>query len=296
MDYYEITISTPAGKTEEAENLLIINGINDYFVSDPKMEAEILSEMNWLIKDEILQGDATITVCTETLEEANRVAEIIGGQYKVSVRGASDVEWKDNWKQFANAVHIDHNLVVQPVWVEYDKKPDEKIIYLDSGAAFGTGTHETTSQCAKMLRKHIKNGESLLDIGTGSGILAIVGGVSGAGKIVATDIDEVAVETAKINIKKNNCENICDVRCGNLLDCVGNEKFDIITANIIVDVLLLLFSDVKKVMKDNSKLIMSGILEERIDEIREEATKNGFVELEKTSENDWCCIMFGRKL
>jgi len=292
MDYYEIKISCPAGHTEEVENLLIINGINDYFVSDPQMEAEILSQMNWLIKDELLTGDAEVTVCTETLDEAQNIAKIFGESYKVEIRGANDTEWKDNWKQFAKAVKIDDGLIIQPVWVEYDKKENEQIIYLDSGAAFGTGTHETTSQCAKMLRRYIKKGESLLDIGTGSGILAIVGGVSGAGKIVATDIDEVAVETAKINIKKNNCENICDVRCGNLLECVGDEKFDIITANIIVDVLLNLFCDVKKIMKENSVLIMSGILEERISEIREKAKEHGFKEIEKTSENDWCCIAF----
>lgn len=292
MDYYEIKISCPAGQTEDVENLLIINGINDYFVSDPVMEAEILTEMNWLIKDELLTGDAVVTVCTETREEADKISAIFGDEYNVEVRGASDSEWKDNWKQFAKAVHIDDDLVIQPVWVDYEKKENEKIIYLDSGAAFGTGTHETTSQCAKMLKRLIKTGDSLLDIGTGSGILAIVGGVSGAGKIVATDIDDVAVETAKINIKKNECEDICDVRCGNLLECVGNEKFDIVTANIIVDVLLLLFEDVKKVMKSGGTLIMSGILEERLDEIKEKAKEHGFIEFEKTSLNDWCCISF----
>lgn len=301
MDYYEIKISCPAGQTEEAENLLIINGITDYFVSDPQLEADILNEMNWLIKDELLTGDAEITVCVSEKAEAEKIAEIFNGSFKTEIRGASDSEWKDNWKQFARAVRIDEGLVVQPVWVDYEKKDDEKIIYLDSGAAFGTGTHETTSQCAKMLRRYMqknknsKNSRSLLDIGTGSGILAIVGAVSGADKIVATDIDEVAVETAKINIKKNNCEKICDVRCGNLLECVGDEKFDIITANIIVDVLLNLFSDVKKVMKPDSVLIMSGILEERIGEIRKKAAENGFFELEKTDENDWCCISFGLK-
>jgi len=294
MLYYEIKIECEAGFTEEAENFLIINDITDYFVSDPAMEAEILSEMNWLIKDEKSTGSAFITICTSTYEEANKLTKLLfENNFKVSMREACDDEWKDNWKQFAHVVHIDDSLVIQPAWVEYNKKENEKIITLDSGAAFGTGTHETTSQCAKMLKKYIKPDTALLDIGTGSGILAIIGAVSGAKKIVATDIDEVAVETAKINIEKNGCLNICDVRCGNLLECVdSNEKFDIITANIIVDVLLHLFSDVKKVMKNDGLLIMSGILEERLDEIREKAKENGFYEVEKTSLNDWCCISF----
>ncbi len=296
MLYYEIKIECEAGMTEEAENFLVINGIYDYFVSDPMMEAEILSEMNWLIKDEKATGNAFITICTSTFSEASDLHKLlIENNFNATFREASDDEWKDNWKQFAHVVHIDDNLAVQPAWVEYEKKDNEKIITLDSGAAFGTGTHETTSQCAKMLRKYMKSGVTLLDIGTGSGILAIVGAVSGAEKIVATDIDSVAVETAKINIEKNNCSQICDVRCGNLLECVDeNEKFDIITANIIVDVLLYLFSDVKKVMKPEGVLIMSGILEERLDEIRQKANEHGFYEVEKTSLNDWCCISFKR--
>ena len=157
MDYYEIKISCPPGQTEDVENLLIINGINDYFVSDPMMEAEILNEMNWLIKDELSEGDAVVTVCTETKEEAESVSQIFDESYNVEIRGATDSEWKDNWKQFAKAVHIDDDLVIQPVWVEYEKKENEKIIYLDSGAAFGTGTHETTAQCARMLKKNIKS-------------------------------------------------------------------------------------------------------------------------------------------
>ena len=228
MHYYEIKIECEAGFTEEAENFLVINDITDYFVSDPMMEEEILSEMNWLIKDEKSTGSAFITICTSTFEEANELTKLLlKNNFKATMREACDDEWKDNWKQFAHVVSIDDELVIQPAWVEYEKKDNEKIITLDSGAAFGTGTHETTSQCAKMLKKHLKENQTLLDIGTGSGILAIIGAVSGAKSIVATDIDAVAVETAKINISKNNASEICDVRCGNLLECIGeNEKFD----------------------------------------------------------------------
>lgn len=294
MNYYEIKITCPSSQTEDAENLLIMNDITDYFVSDPQMEKEILEEMNWLIKDELSVGDAVITICTATKEEANSIYEIVSDKFKTEIRYASDSEWKDNWKQFAHAVHIDDKLVIQPTWVEYEKKANESVIILDSGAAFGTGTHETTKLCAQMLRRNLNAPCSLLDIGTGSGILAIIGGVSGASHIVATDIDPVAVETAKINIAKNNCSDICDVRCGNLLECIGDEKFDVITANIIVDVLLNLFTDVKKVLKDDGLLIMSGILEERLTEIRSQAEKFGFYETELKMENDWCCIAFKR--
>ena len=297
MNYFEIKISCPMGQTEDAENTLIINGITDYFVSDPMIEQEILAEMPWLIKDELMTGDAVITVCTQTKEQAEEIKKLFSDSYSVTVRNASDTEWKDNWKQFAHEVHIDDNLVICPAWVDYQKKENEKIIVLDSGAAFGTGTHETTKQCAKMLKKHFKSGETLLDIGTGSGILAIVGGVCGALKITATDIDPVACDTAKININRNGFESICEVKCGDLLECVGDKKYDVITANIIVDVLLHLFCDVKKVLKPDGTLIMSGILNERLSEIKTAAEKNGFTVIDETQENDWVCIAFkGKKL
>ena len=199
MNYYEIKINCPQGQTEDAENILIINGITDYFVSDPQMEREILTQMNWLIKDEISEGDAVITICTATKERAEEISLLLKDKYPVTIRYANDSEWKDNWKQFAHEVHIDNELVIQPAWVEYEKKDGESIIILDSGAAFGTGTHETTKQCAKMLKKHLKSGEKLLDIGTGSGILAIVGG----GTVAITE---------KASVYRNGKRNTCNRR------------------------------------------------------------------------------------
>ncbi len=293
MIYYEIKIECDAGMTEEVENFLVINGIYDYFVTDPKIEEDILTKMNWLIKDERDVGNAFITICAENFEKGNEIYNLVNDNFKATIREACDDEWKDNWKQFARTVRIDDSLVIQPAWVDYDKKDNEQVIVLDSGAAFGTGTHETTHICSVMLRKYISENTKVLDIGTGSGILAIISALSGAKEVVATDIDEVACETAKINISKNNCEKIVDVRRGNLLECVNeDEKFDLISANIIVDVLLILFSDVKKVMKKDGILIMSGILEERVNEILQKAEEEGFELFEKQSENDWCGLCF----
>lgn len=293
MIYYEIKIECEAGSTEEVENFLVINGIYDYFVTDPKLEEDILTQMNWLIKDERDTGNAFITVCAESFEKGNEIYNLLKDNFKTTIREACDEEWKDNWKQFAHVVYVDDELVIQPAWVEYNKKENENVIVLDSGAAFGTGTHETTHMCAVLLRKYMTENKKVLDIGTGSGILAIISALSGAKSVVATDIDSVACETAKINIARNNCENMIDVRHGNLLECVKeDEKFDLISANIIVDVLLVLFSDVKKVMKKDGILIMSGILEERVNEILNKAKEEGFELFDKKQENDWCGLCF----
>jgi len=288
MDYFEIKIYVP-GDMEAAENFLVINEIYNYFVTDPKIEQEMMAKMPWLIKDTPLAGEAYITVCIEDEVKAERIFALVSKEYKSEIRHAESSEWQNNWKQFAKTVNITDNLIIKPVWVDYDKKPSEKIIELDSGAAFGTGTHETTKLCSQMLYKYIENSKNVLDIGTGSGILAIIAGVMGAKEIVATDIDPVACETAKINLQKNNIT--ADVRCGDLLDCV-TEKFDIITANIIVDVLLILLKDAVQFLNEDGVLILSGILEEKVQIIVDAAEKAGFKLCEKTSENDWTAMVF----
>ena len=289
MDYFELKIECQPGMTEEAENFLVIHDIYNYFITDPKLEADIMAEMPWLLKDERDTGNAYITVCLETAKEAETLFSLLEENgFSVSVRGANDSEWKDNWKQFAKIVKITDTLVVKPAWLDYTPLPGENVLELDSGAAFGTGTHETTQACAKLICSYKKDHTKMLDIGTGSGILAIIGGMLGAKEIVATDIDPVAVETAKINIEKNGYSDICDVRCGDLLDCVGDETFDIITANIIVDVLLILLKDVKQCLNPDGVLILSGILEERCGEILASAQANGFTLIEKIVDHDWC--------
>lgn len=293
MEYFELKIECQPGMTEDTENFLVIHDVYNYFITDPKLEEEIMAAMPWLLKDEKATGNAFITVCLETYPEAEELFSLLKENgFSVSVRAAADSEWKDNWKQFAKIVKITDNLVIKPAWLEYTPSATEKVLELDSGAAFGTGTHETTQACARLICKYKKEHTRLLDIGTGSGILAIIGGILGATEIVATDIDPVAVETAKINIQKNGYQDICDVRCGDLLECMGAETFDMITANIIVDVLLVLLKDVKQFLNPDGILILSGILEERVYEILDAATKNGFTLVEKTVDNDWCGLAF----
>lgn len=289
MDYFELKIECDAGMTEEVENFLVIHDVYDYFITDPKLEADIMEAMPWLLKDERDTGNAYITVCKETREEAEELYHLLSDNgFLVAMRAAQDSEWKDNWKQFAKVVKITDHLVIKPAWVDYTPQPGDQVLELDSGAAFGTGTHETTQACARLICKYQKDQTKMLDIGTGSGILAIIGGMLGVTDMVATDIDPVAVETAKINIEKNGFSHICDVRCGDLLDCVGDETFDIITANIIVDVLLILLKDVKQCLNPDGVLILSGILEERCHEILASAEENGFTLIEKIVDHDWC--------
>jgi ribosomal protein L11 methyltransferase len=295
MNYFEIKIECAPGCTEDAENFLVINDILNYFVTDSILEQEIMKDMPWLIKDELDLGNAFITICINNEIDAKNTFDLLKDKFDVTIRDASDSEWKDNWKAFAKIVRITDDLVIKPCWVEYEKKENERIVELDSGAAFGTGTHETTQICATLIEKYLstkKEPSSMLDIGTGSGVLAIIGAIMGAKKIVATDIDPQACETAKINIEKNGYTDITEVRCGDLLEVVDG-RYDIITANIIADVLLILLCDVKQLLNTNGVLIMSGVLEERCQEIIDFAISKGFTLIEKKVVNDWCGIVLG---
>ena len=269
-----------------------MNEIFDYFVTDPKLEQDIMTEMPWLIKDEPDTGPAFITICVNDGDEAKKIFDLLKDQFETTIRTACDDEWKDNWKEFAKVVRITDQLVIKPCWVPYEKQENERIVELDSGAAFGTGTHETTQICSVFLEKYMKADSAMLDIGTGSGVLAIIGGITGAKKIVATDIDPVACQTAQINIDTNSFGDITEVKCGDLLQVVSG-TYDIITANIIADVLLVLLCDVKQFLNDDGVLIMSGILEERCQEVIDFAISKGFVLIEKKVVNDWCGMVFG---
>jgi ribosomal protein L11 methyltransferase len=298
MTYYEIKIECEPGNTENAENFLVINGICDYFVTDPEIGRVMTANMPWLLKDGPEDEKAYITVCVSDKDAAESLFKLISAEFNAVMRLADETEWKDNWKQFASPVHINENLVIKPAWVDYEPKPGEKIIVLDSGAAFGTGTHETTRLCGRLLSAPSKlypsdprnsAGWSMLDIGTGSGILAIIGANSGASRITAADIDAVAVETAKINIEKNGFSGIAEVLEGDLLNAASG-KYGVITANIIADVLIVLLKNVKNFLNANGILILSGILEERAGEIISAALEQGFELKEKMSENDWVAL------
>jgi len=201
-------------------------------------------------------------------------------------------DYQNSWKKYLFPEKVSEKFVVKPTWREYTPEADELIIELDPGRAFGTGSHPTTSLCLKLMEENISEGDSVIDVGTGSGILMIAADRLGASEIYGTDIDELAVESAKENLELNNIsEDKAKVYKGDLISVVENKKFDVVVANILADVLLILLHDISKVVKPNGKIIFSGIIEDKCELLRREVESLGFTVEEIKVDKEWRAML-----
>ena len=201
----------------------------------------------------------------DALEELRMFVDI--GEGTITESQTEDKDWINNWKQYFHQFYVDDILII-PSWEEV--KPEDKdkmIIHIDPGTAFGTGMHETTQLCMRQLKKYVKDGMEILDVGTGSGILSIAALKLGAGHAVGTDLDPCAISATRENLEANQIpEGSMDVMIGNIIDDkavqdqVGYEKYDIVTANILADVLIPLTPVICHQMKPGALYITSGIL------------------------------------
>lgn len=198
-------------------------------------------------------------------------------------------DWADGWKQYYDTTRLTDRLIINPSWIEYDSKPGEIVISLDPGSAFGTGTHETTALCAEFLDEILEPEHSLLDLGTGSGILAIIAAKIGCSHVEAIDIDQMAVDVARANATQNNVEIIC--HSGELADA-EYKQYDVIVANIIADVINSLAEDFPRYMKQGSMLITSGIISAKADIVRGSLAAAGLNLIQEKEQNDWHAMLW----
>lgn len=211
------------------------------------------------------------------------------GEGKVVTAEMMEEDWANNWKQYYKPTNIGNNIVIKPIWEEYEAKGNEIIIELDPGMAFGTGTHETTRMCAKSLEKYVEKDSTVFDIGTGSGILAFIASKFGAKHVIGVDLDPVAVESANENLAYNKLNNV-EMIYGNLVDVVEG-KADIVVANILAEIVCILTDDVKKVLNKGGLFISSGIINERRDMVLAKLAEQGFEIIETMQEGEWNCIV-----
>lgn len=255
----------------EKEFLMVDHAISAYFPLNPyaeKRKAAILS----------------------TFEE--KFAEREDIVYTVDFYEYDEEDYQNSWKKYLFPEKVSEKFVVKPTWREYTPEADELIIELDPGRAFGTGSHPTTSLCLKLMEENISEGDSVIDVGTGSGILMIAADRLGASEIYGTDIDELAVESAKENLELNKIsEDKAKVYKGDLISVVENKKFDIVVANILADVLLILLHDISKVVKPNGKIIFSGIIEDKCELLRREVESLGFTVEEIKADKEWRAML-----
>ena len=198
-------------------------------------------------------------------------------------------DWRNNWKKYFNPMPVGEKLLIRPSWRD-DYDPNGRVVLnIDPGLAFGTGNHETTRLCLEAVERYLKEGDTVLDVGCGSGILAIASLLLGAGTAVGVDIDETAVKTAKENAEINNVADRFTAITGDLTEKVTG-KYNLIVANIVADAIMFLSKGVKEFMTPDTVYIMSGIIDTRADEVIS-AISPDFEIIEKYEDKGWVCLV-----
>ena len=318
MKYLEINIETSAAGIEPVVSALLNLGITDTAVEDPRDIEDLMDKKqtyDWDYLDdsiiEKMKESPKVTVYLEDTEENRTLAEQIApameelrskaregifgegadfGSLRVGKKQEDDTQWKDKWKEYFKPARIAENIVVKPTWESYERQGDEKVIEIDPGMAFGTGTHETTSLCVKMLEKYQKESDKVLDVGCGSGILSIAAALLGAEDVLGVDIDPVAVEVAAENIELNGVANVAKAQYGDLTKGI-DYKADIVVANLMADLVMMLSEDVARHMQPGGLFISSGILVEKEVQVTEHLRSQGFGIVEVREDGGWCCIV-----
>ncbi len=303
MDYTEVKIYVPTEETERASGIAMMvvpYGIYIEDYSELEKEAWEIAHID-LIDEELLKKDRNESIIhifiTDELNPTEAISflkERFDGEkipYRLETDGCSEEDWADKWKAYFKPTPVGERLFIRPVWVDDYDAGNRAVLNIEPGAAFGTGTHDTTRLCLETLDKIVKEGDTVLDMGCGSGILAISSLLLGATEAFGVDIDEIAVKTAKENGKMNGFyEPELKFVCGDLADKV-TKKYDIVVANIVADIIILFSTQVRAFMKENGKFIASGIIDTRADEVVLALGNAGLKLIERIESDGWVCLV-----
>lgn len=299
-DWTEIRIKVPNEYIDAAGDIAQMAVPYGIYIEDYSMleeEVEQIAHID-LIDEELLQKDRTKGVVHIYINPEDNPAEAVSFlrerytneniPHEIELENCAEEDWLNNWKQYFNPIEIGEKLLIRPTWrSEYDPG-SRAVLNLDPGVAFGTGGHETTRLVLGVIEKVAAKGKNFLDVGCGSGILAVAGLLLGCDEAFGVDIDEMAVKTAKENAALNDVSDRFTVVCGDLTDKVSG-KYDIIAANIVADAIIALTADIKKFMKPDTIYIMSGIIDSRSSEVEEFVSRELDI-IEKLEDNGWVCL------
>jgi len=317
INWIEVKISTTTDAIDSVSGILLSIGISGFVIEDANDFNEFLTstEYRWdYIDEELMQRQNSPTSITVYLPENEQgkqwlfeikdrletakisSPEIDFGTLEIELKNIREEDWANNWKQYFKPFCVGDKLLIKPTWETVEDIEDRTVLNIDPGSSFGTGQHHTTKLCLERLEEIVKGGEKVLDLGAGSGILSIGALLLGAQSAVGIDIDENSVRIAKENAAQNGIDSRFNAMCGNIIDDISlREKiggnYDVVVANIVADVIILMSPLFKEFMHQNSTLIVSGIINRQKDEVKDALLKNGFKILTAQESNDWSCIV-----
>ena len=325
MDWIEIRIETTTDGVEPVSGLILMAGIAGLVVDDPKDIQEYLAgpqAARWDYVDEGLLRDPerspVVRAYVADNEQGERQWEDLrrsllalkesdaAGLYgsldwrRLRVR---EEDWANNWKAFFKPFAVGEKLVVKPSWERWERDDGRIVLEIDPGSSFGTGQHESTRLCLEVLEKYVIPGATMVDLGCGSGILAIAGLLFGAGHALCVDVEENALHTAKENLRKNKiAPERYTMYAGDLTAepelrrrlASAERRADLVVANIVADVILGMAPYFTALLKPDGRLLVSGIIDEREAEVKAGLEQAGFAPIEARCAGGWCAILCGK--
>ncbi|MBO8168818.1 MAG: 50S ribosomal protein L11 methyltransferase [Thermoanaerobacteraceae bacterium] len=306
MEWQEISVTTTETAMEAVADIFYKVGAAGVVIEDPRVIDAYLKEKKWdyyelplesleaesVVVKGYLPVDERLPRLLATIRESLDKLQQYFDDYRaeITLEKVREQDWANAWKAYYKPIKVSERIVIKPTWEHYRPGEDEIIIELDPGMAFGTGTHPTTVMCIRALEKYLVEGQKVIDVGTGSAVLAITAAKLGAGRVLALDLDPLAVKVAASNVALNKVDDVVRVSPGNLLIGI-EEQADLIVANIIADIILDLSSQVREHLTGGGVFIASGIIEQRYDEVRNHLRALKLDVLETLNEDDWVAVV-----
>ena len=289
-DFTEIKLILPRALSELFGNLLVDNGCKGYVAEERGRDKVVLKGyLKGKLKAESL------------LDKVNKYAESLRKldkndlEVEVQLTEIKEEDWSRNWKKTFKPIQVTNRIIIKPSWIE-KRFPQKLVIEIEPKMAFGTGEHSTTRLCLRALEKYLKTGDRVLDLGTGSGILAIAAAKLGASYVLALDIDQDAVSNARENIKRNKVQKIIDLKLGTLNSKISDDSFDLIVANLTKTQIVKFFDGMNRVLKKKGIFVLSGIQTEEKKETEKFLLTKKVLLKETLSEKEWVCFVGEKKL
>ncbi len=302
MDWTEIKIKVKTEDIERASaiaNMAVSYGIYVEDYSDLEEQAWEIAHVD-LIEQELRDRDKRFGIIHIYISEEDNAAEAAGYlcellsadkiSYEIEKLDVNDSDWADGWKKFFKCTEVGEKILIRPSWEDYDKNTNRIVLSIDPGAAFGTGTHATTSLCLELLEGYVTDKSRVLDIGSGSGILSIGAILLGAEHADGVDIDAQSVKVAKENAEINGVTDKTNYIVGDLADKISG-KYNIVCANIVADVIIRLLENVDNYMEEDAVLITSGIIDSREKDVAAAFEKFGFTVEKRLTRDNWCAFV-----
>lgn len=311
MNWTEVKIYTTTAGIDPLTGSMLDLGLQGFMIEDAQDFDEFLHDTtpHWdyvdqAVMEKMKDCETCVTIYVadnpQGMEELMQVRQILArlkaqdpdgkyGRLELEMKDVDEEDWSNAWKKYYHPVQVGEHLVVCPSWEAYDRQPDDVVLTLNPGMAFGTGTHETTRLCMELLEKYITPQDTVLDVGCGSGILAITAALLGANKIIGCDIDEVAVKVAGENAALNGVQDRIAFHQGDLTSQVEG-SFQIICANIVADVIIRLSEDAGRYLAKDGIFITSGIIDTREQDVLNALEQNGFQVIERRTSGGWVAL------